>query len=103
LPTSPEAASKSIRTFVDPTLALDEVAKRLIQVFVFGRVPQRARPFAPGPEIHLFPIRGAENYRCEWFRDFGHRWTALQTQGAASVLYVLAVAGPPFDKFKKRA
>jgi len=54
-PTSPEAAGEPRRTLVDAALALDEIAQRLIQVFVFRGVPQHPRPFAPCPVIKSLP------------------------------------------------
>jgi hypothetical protein len=59
--TSPEAAGKPRRAFIDSALTLDEITQWLIQVFVFRGVPQHARPFAPHPVIELAAICRAKD------------------------------------------
>jgi hypothetical protein len=60
--------SKPRRAFVDAAFALDEIGKRLIQVFEFCRVRQHPRPFTPRPIIDLFRIGRAMNDGCEGLR-----------------------------------
>ena len=55
-------------TFVDTAPALDEITERLIQVLVFRRELQRARPFAPHSAIDLGTVGRAKDHSGKRFR-----------------------------------
>ena len=91
--------SKSRRAFVDAAFALDEIRKRLIQVFEFCRVPQHTGPFAAGPAIDLFWIRRGTNDACEGFRPFDRKIPS-QAQRPTGTLDGFSLLRPCHDGFE---
>jgi len=63
LSVSPKATSTPRRAFVDTAPVNDKISQRLIQIFEFRRLPQRAGPLAASPMIDIVAICRAKNHR----------------------------------------
>ena len=88
---SPQTSGKPRRTFVETTVAFDEISQRLFHVLVFCRVPQRTGPLAPRPVIDLVTVGRATNDGRERLR-LSDRRTPSQAQRPRCTL-----AGPAIE------
>jgi hypothetical protein len=70
--TSPQAPRGPSGACVDAALPLNELIQGLGIRFVDGRVPQHARPLAPGPFVGFGRVGGAPNDGAEWILPMGH-------------------------------